>query len=93
MKSKEYYVTDVSYSESTLTFGCTGTDANLHFWNYQDNKLRYLKSIPTGSIQSRVWYLKRHQIWITAGRDLKIRTWEIQMDDPLNHEYKVSYQR
>ncbi len=70
-------------------FGCVGTDSSIHFWNYQDQKIRYLKTLNAGSVQSRIWYLPLHKLWITAGRDYVLRSWEIMKDNPLVNSFKV----
>lgn len=59
----------------------------MHFWIYQDQRVKFLKTLKCGDfagIQSRIWYLKRHRRWITAGRDYKVNTWELYRDNPLS---------
>lgn len=46
----DFCITDIAYSETLLAFGCTGTDNHMHFWNFNDKKLKFLKSIKTDII-------------------------------------------
>jgi hypothetical protein len=49
IKTLDFYVTDISYSDHQLVFATTGTDSKIHLWNFTDNKIKYLKylSAPT----------------------------------------------
>lgn len=49
-KKKEFIVTDIGYSDHHQIFGCVGTDSNMHFWNYNEKKIKYLKEIGAGSV-------------------------------------------
>ena len=87
-KKKEFIVTDIGYSDHHQIFACVGTDSIIHFWNYTEKKIKYFKEIAAGSVQSRIWYLPLHRLWVTAGRDYFIRSWEIMRDNPLMNEAK-----
>ena len=64
----------------TTSDSCQQTDSNMYFWNYKDNKLKYLKQVNTPLPQNRMWYLNQHEVWITSGRDYLLRTWDIYKD-------------
>lgn len=45
IKSSEFIITDIAYCEKQATFGCASTDGKMHFWIYQDSKIKFLKTL------------------------------------------------
>ncbi|CDW71705.1 UNKNOWN [Stylonychia lemnae] len=72
----EGFILGIDYSDSQLVFGCTASDSQLHFYIQTSKGIRFMKSIVTPGIQSRIWHMPNHKCWITAGRDLKLRQWD-----------------
>ena len=64
----EGFLLGLDYSDSQLTYGCTASDSQIHFFMHTSKGARFLKSIPTPCIQNRIWHLNKHKVWITAGR-------------------------
>ncbi len=48
--SNEFVITDIAYSDLHLIFACVGTDSHIHFWNFRDKKIKFLKSINAKSV-------------------------------------------
>ena len=84
----------------TLSFGpqgtislfvAAGTDFKLHLIVYGRGYYQYLRAVPTGKVlQPKVWYLKKHKAWVTAGSDYMLRQWNLapntsdpQIGDPI----------
>ena len=68
-----------------------GTDFKLHLIVYGRGYYQYLRAVPTGKVlQPKVWYLKKHKAWVTAGSDYMLRQWNLapntsdpQIGDPI----------
>jgi WD40 repeat protein len=48
--------------------------------------IRYNHTITTPCLQIGVWYLPKHQAWLTAGKDNLLRQWFIQKAEDSYHE-------
>ena len=74
-------------SESIYAFGPEGTDAVygvlctdhiLYIYIRIKKDIQLFTQIDTGSVaQDKVWYMAQHKEWLTAGKDFKIRKWNI----------------
>ena len=42
---------------------------------------RIVKSFKQDVLQTGIWYMPLHKLWITAGADYNIRAWDILLSD------------
>jgi WD40 repeat protein len=83
---KPAFVNSVAYDERNKMFGVCTTDGQLHFYTKGKMQIEYRSSIrtieshrnPKPSIQSRIFYLPKHALWLTAGMDFMMRVWDTQ---------------
>ena len=74
-------------SKSFYSFGPQGTDAVyavlctdhiLYLYIRIRGRIELFSKMETGPVmQSKVWYLPQHKTWLTAGKDFKIRQWNV----------------
>ena len=68
-------------------FGPQGTDAvygvlcsdhTMYFYIRNRGKIELFYQFNTGEVhQTRIWFMPKHKAWLTAGKDFKIRQWNI----------------
>ncbi|CDW78217.1 UNKNOWN [Stylonychia lemnae] len=83
-----------TFSDKHNLIAFVTSDCSIEIFDYQNNVfIRYLKQIPTPCIQTGIWYLPRHDIWLSAGKDNKIHQWNISKydDDPPSAMHKYSF--
>lgn len=56
--------------------GCVTSDRHLYFWENNVTQ-RLLKKFRAEVLQSGIWYLNEHRVWVTAGADFSITTWDL----------------
>lgn len=62
-------------TEGIFTF--TASDACLHLYVKTKSAFRYWRSISTGTVMYKVWYLPNFDYYATSGSDFKLSLWRI----------------
>jgi hypothetical protein len=70
---KEGFVNSVTYDEENKLYVCTATDGYIHIFQKSKIKIDFLKSTETPCIQTGIWYMPRQKLWLTGGKDNKLR--------------------
>lgn len=39
---------------------------------------------PSDNIQTKIWYMPKQKLWLTAGKDFKLRHWAVYLNKPGN---------
>lgn len=86
---KEGFILGIGYNDSSQCFGCVGTDEMVHFYLQTSRGIHYYKGFDAKCIQAKIWYLEKHQIWITAGRDFTFRQWDLKKYEHLVYTFTV----
>lgn len=73
------FISSITYDEENKLYVCTSTDSYIHFFQKSKIKIDYLKSCQTPCIQTGIWYLEKQKLWLTGGKDFKLRQWEIPL--------------
>ena len=76
---KEGFINCVTYDESNKLYVCTATDGYIHFFQKSKIKIDFLKSVEAPCIQTGIWYMDRQKLWLTGGKDNKLRHWNIPL--------------
>lgn len=94
--AKVLHIAHQDLSTSLYSFGPQGTDAvygvlcadhTLYLYIRNRGRIELFYQIDTGPVaQGRVWFMKKHKAWLTAGVDFKIRQWNIS---PLVAKHEV----
>ena len=84
-------------SKSYYSFGPQGTDAVyavlctdhiLYLYIRIRGRIELFSKMETGPVmQIKVWYLPMHKAWLTAGKDFKIRQWNVS---PLAKKHEMN---
>jgi len=75
-------------SKSYYSFGPQGTDAVygvlcsdriLYLYIRIRGRIELFHKVDTGGaeVQTKLWFLPKHKVWLTAGKDFKLRQWNI----------------
>ena len=60
----------------------TSSEGKIEIFDYSNEAhVKYIKSIQTPCVQTGIWYLQYHDIWLSAGKDNRIRQWKIAKYD------------
>ena len=82
---KKAYIMSFAFSEKWQIMGLTASDGRIFFYKSKDKEfvLKQLFIIDASelTIQTRIWYVEKHDAWITAGKDNVLREWTINMSN------------
>lgn len=71
----------MAYSEKHQILGLVASDGRLFFYQSKDEELRLRPSFIIDAseltLQTNIWYMDRHDVWLTAGKDFVLREWSI----------------
>ncbi|EAR91938.2 WD domain, G-beta repeat protein (macronuclear) [Tetrahymena thermophila SB210] len=72
--NKVSFIIDFFIADSINTIGVVTSKKQLIFWENSFSQ-KVLKSAKLDVLQTGIWYLPLHQIWVTAGDDFNLKTW------------------
>lgn len=74
----------MAFSQKHQILGATGSDGRIFFWVSKEKAfhLRPLFVIDASelTIQTRIWYLELHDVWVTVGKDNVLREWSLHSE-------------
>lgn len=96
-KQNNLFITSVAFDDNSLVYGVAATDKKVYFFKKGKVKYDFLYSIETPCVQNKIWFIQNKQIWLSAGRDYKMRQYEIEKssgkimrEDFLRHEDEIT---
>lgn len=74
----EGFITSITYHDKQMIYACASTDKHLYFYKKGKVKMEFYRDLEATCIQSRIWYLPKQNLWLTAGIDRKLRHWSLE---------------
>jgi len=71
------FVTGVAFDDKRLIYAMTCTDHKIHLYQKGVVRIKKYNVLQASDWQQRIWYLPRCKKWITAGKDFRLREWDI----------------
>ena len=93
---KTSHILGMAFSEKWQILGLVATDGRIFFYQskHQANKfvLKRLLVIDASelTIQTNIWYMEKHDAWLTTGKDNIVREWSIMHASLLQDETQDS---
>ena len=86
----EGFITSITYHDKQMIYACASTDKHLYFYKKGKVKMEFYRDLEATCIQSRIWYLPKQNLWLTAGIDRKLRHWSLEktMSQPTGDKEK-----
>jgi len=92
--NKVSFIIDFALSEPLNTIAVVTSKKQIIFWeaNYTQ---KLIKSSKLDVLQTGIWYLPLHKMWVTAGDDFNIRTWIFtpSMSNGDNKRFKLNHDK
>jgi hypothetical protein len=95
IKGKNGVINDIAYCKTIYgvthvpatvdaIFGIVASDAYIHFYHQIYDKIKHTRVIECESPQTNIWYLQRHNEWITTDKNFKLNRWNVdpRISDP-----------
>ena len=86
---KKSFIMGMAFSNKHQILAATGSDGRLFFWISKEKSfmLRPLFIIDASelTVQQKIWYVEKHDVWLTVGKDNVLREWNINSEAALQH--------
>jgi len=86
---KKSFVTCIAFDEKQMIYGITCSDNQIYFYLKGKVRIELLKVIEAPCLQQRIWYMQKAQVWLTAGRDFKLRWWDTDRLGSLKRTFDI----
>lgn len=75
---KEGFITAITYNDKQMIYACASSDKHLYFYKKGKVKMEFYRDLEAECIQTRIWYLPKQDLWLSAGIDKKLRHWSLE---------------